>query len=235
MMSDGCRVLFAAFLVLVVGVTAPAFAQAPYVAGTVGVDVSRFDTAETIGIPEIEAGGEALAWSLRLGTSVGERWGVELTFTRPSAAESEINQGYPIPLAVGVGSGVPGITVPPDLAFPIFEFSTRLERRHTTFDTVAWVTPNPGGRVELVYVAGLAFSRIVEDVEVQFPRRIVGLIVPTATRTIDYGVGPVVGMEARVALTDHVLLVPGMRLYGMGGTGRSGWLVRAVAGLAWRF
>jgi len=224
-----------AVMLLVLGlVPAAAFAQSPYVAGAVGVEVSRFDTFENAGFPDTAAGGEAIAWSLRLGTAISERWGVELSFTRPSTLETAISQGYPIPLALGAGAVSSGIAIPPELAFPIFEFRTRVERRHTTVDAVAWVAQNPGGRVEMVYLAGLAFSRIVEDVELQFPWRIVGFV-PTATRTIDYGVGPVVGMEGRVALTDHVQLVPGIRLYGIGGTGRSGWLVRAATGLTWQF
>lgn len=216
-------------------VAAPAFAQSPYVAGAVGIDVSRFDTVEAAGGPDVSAGGEATAWSLRLGTAIGERWGVELAFTRPSDVEREIQQGYPILLAIGAGSTQSALAVPTGIAFPVFESRIRFQRRNTTLDTVAWVAQRAGSRVDLVYLAGIAFTRIVEDVDFTFTRRAVGIVLPNSTRTIVYGVGPVAGIEARVGLTNHVMLVPGVRLHGIGGNGGHGWLLRAATGLAWQF
>jgi hypothetical protein len=56
-------------------------------------------------------------------------------------------------------------------------------------------------------------------------------------RTTTYGLAPVVGFEARIALTDHIRLVPGVRLQGIGrGTnGTAGWLIRPSASLMWEF
>lgn len=59
--------------------------------------------------------------------------------------------------------------------------------------------------------------------------------VPGSTRATTYSVGPVVGVEARLGLTDHVMLVPGMRLQTVGGTAASAWLFRASVGLGWKF
>lgn len=216
-------------------VAAPAFAQPAYVVGAVGVDVSRFDTVEAAGLPSVTPGGEAAALSLRLGTAIGQRWGVELAFTRPSDVERDGYQGYPIPLAVGAAAAQTGLAVPTGIAFPVFESRIRFQRRNTTLDTVAWVAQTAGSRVDIVYLAGIAFTRIVEDVDFEFTRQANGIVWPDSTRTIVYGVAPVAGIEARVGLTDHVMLVPGMRLYGIGGNAGHGWLLRAATGLAWRF
>jgi hypothetical protein len=117
---------------------------------------------------------------------------------------------------------------------PSFDFAIETERRNTTLDTVAWLEQRAGSHVELVYLAGIAFSRVTERVSYRFPVR-TGIVLPTSvTRTTMYGVGPVVGLEARVSLTEHVMIVPGVRLHALGGAA-PGWLARAAAGIGWKF
>jgi hypothetical protein len=215
----------------------PAFAQSPYVSAAVGLDVQRSDRFEAQGGNDTSGDGEAIAFSIRVGTAVGDRWGVELGFTRPSTIERESSYGYPIPLLAALTATTTAANVPSSLIapLPIFESSTRIERRNTTLDAVAWVSQPVGARVELVYLGGLAFSRVVEDLDFQFVRRIATIVVPNSTRTITYGVGPVAGLEGRISLTDHVRLVPGVRLLTIAGSGSDGWLLRATTGLAWHF
>lgn len=223
--------------VLCVLFAAPAFAQSPYVAGAVGVDVSRFARAEGPG-GGLTAGGEATAFSLRLGTAIRDGWGVELEFTWPSEVEREVERGFPVPLLRGQPSpALVSAAIFPDFVFPIFESTIRLKRRNTTIDTVAWVAQAVGGRVDLVYLGGVAFSRVVEEIDFQVSRRagVIGFVIPTSTRTISYGVGPVVGVDARIDLTEHVMLVPGVRLHGVGGNAGTGWLLRSSVGLGWSF
>ena len=229
----------AALFLILTFVAAPAFAQSTYVGAAVGMDVSRFNRVEATGFNDVTAGGEVVAVSLRVGTAVRESWGVELGFTRPSKLESESSQGFPIPLlaaANAVAGGASGVApVGIGVTFPAFEATTTVERRNTTLDTVAWVAQSVGSRVDLVYLGGIAFTRVVEDVNFQFGRRTIAIIFPTSTRTISYDVGPVVGIEARIGLTDHVRLVPGVRLQSLGGNGREGWLLRPAVGLSWQF
>jgi len=220
----------AALFVIFTLIAVPTFAQSPYVGASVGMDVSRFDRVEAAGFNDVTAGGEVVAFSLRLGTAVRENWGVELGFTRPSKLERESNRGFPIPLLANASAPI-GIGI----AIPAFEATTRVERRNTTLDALAWVAQPVGSRVDLVYLGGIAFNRIVEDINFQFTRRIVGIVVPNSTRTITYDVGPVAGIEARIGLTDHVRLVPGVRLQSLGGNAAQGWLLRTSAGLAWQF
>ena len=230
------------FVVLTV-LTTPAFAQSTYVGAAVGMDVSRFNRVEASGFDDITAGGEVLAVSLRLGTEIRDNWGVELGFTYPSELERESSQGFPIPLLAAATSArfefVPaggGATVSGSsaLTFPAFQASTRIERRNTTLDALAWVARSAGDNVDLVFLGGVAFNRITEEVSFQFARPI-GIIFPNSTRTISYDVGPVVGVEGRIELTDNARLVPGLRLQSLGGNGREGWLLRPSVGLAWQF
>jgi hypothetical protein len=231
---------------------ASGFAQSVYVSAAVGMDVSRFSGVETTGFDAPQPGGEAMAVTLRAGTRVGQSWGVELGFTRPSAVEKESTFGFPIPLgslsggirAIGPGASVvPGASVSGtvfSIGSPVFETRTRLQRRDTTLDTVAWIAQPVSSRVDLVYLGGIAFNRTVEEASFEITARaaiLPPIIIPHSVRTTTYGLAPVVGVEARIALTDHIRLVPGVRLQGIGGgtNGTAGWLVRPSAGLMWEF
>jgi hypothetical protein len=220
-----------------VSVAASASAQSTYVGAGVGADIFRPGGVEASGFDE-PRGGEAVAWSLRLGTSITDRWGVEVGFTRPSEIERETRGGYHVPLLgqiVATGQVGPGILTPP--AASIFGSTARTSRRSTTLDAIAWVAQPVGGRVDLIYLGGVAFARTVEEVNFSFPRLGPGIpiIAPTSTRSTTYGAGPVAGFEARVALTDHAILIPGIRLHAIGDQAGGGWLVRPSVALGWRF
>jgi hypothetical protein len=53
--------------------------------------------------------------------------------------------------------------------------------------------------------------------------------------TIEYGVDPIVGMDAGIRMTDHLAIVPGARLQSGGLGARRGWLLRPSVGLRWGF
>jgi hypothetical protein len=215
-----------------------ASAQSTYVAAGVGADIFRPSAVEASGFDE-PRGGEAVAWSLRLGTAVTDRWGVEVAFTRPSEIERETRSGFPIPLlASQIVSGViSSMPITPNTTFPIFESTTRLSRRNSTIDAVVWVAQPVGSRIDLIYLGGVAFARTVEEMDFSFTRRVgvLPIVAPTSTRTTTYDAGPVVGLEGRLALTDNALLIPGIRLHGIGGQVGGGWLVRPSVALGWRF
>ena len=228
-----------ALTVLLLLITSTAFAQSPYVSASVGVDVSRFSGAQMNGRAMQPGGGEAIAGSLRAGTSLGERWGLELGYTRPSEVETENTFGFPMPLVQGPAirfGGEVAASIPSGLAAQLIRIqpSVRSERRDSTLETVAWIR-QPVGPVDVVYLGGLAFNRTVERVTTSFGR-IAILPLPSSVRTTTYGVAPVVGIEGRIGMTEHLRLVAGTRLQTIGGnTGRSGWLVRPSAGLMWMF
>ena len=147
--------------------------------------------------------------------------------------EREVRRLFPLPLFVH--SAVPGV---PASIPPPFESTVRIARRNTTLDAVAWVAQTITSRVDLVYLGGVAFTRAVGEHEFRaVPGRgsSASLVFPRPSRTITYSAGPLVGFEGRVRLTEHVVLIPGIRLHGIGSESGGGWLVRPSVTLGWRF
>lgn len=224
-------------------VTAAAHAQAPYVAATIGADVSRLShsTSSLSRLPSADS--EVFSWSVRVGTPVGENWGVELEFVKSGRSRSEGPNGI-VPLIPGTGTVtlIPGVVTStggtissplPNIPSPI-SFQTDVRRSRSNLDTVAWARQRVGGSIDLVYLGGLAFSRQRIEITQTFPT-LLALFAPGGgtfrTTTINYGTRPLVGAEARIGLTSHMRLVPGIRLQGLA----EGWLLRPYVGLGWFF
>ena len=237
----GSRLVLAVALSLV---ATAAHAQGPYVAATVGADVSRLSHSTSSLTPLPDANSEVFSWSLRVGTPVGESWGVELEFVQSGRSRGEGSNGI-VPLIPGTGTVtlIPGVVTStggtivspqPNLPVPITGFQTDVRRTHSDLDTVAWVRQRVGGSIDLVYLGGVAFSRQRLEITQTFPT-LLALFAPGGgtfrTTTIEYGTRPLVGAEARIGLTSHVRLVPGIRVQGLS----AGWLLRPYAGLGWVF
>lgn len=236
--SPGSRLVQAVVLSLV---ATTAHAQSAYVAATIGADVSRLSHS-TSSLARVPAGdSEVISWSLRAGTPVGESWGVELEFVQSGRSHGEVVPidvlplvGIVTPPGGSIVSPVPTIDVIPRAIPSPIAFQTDVRRSRYNLDTVAWVRQRVSGSVDLVYLGGIAFSRQRIEITQTFPT-FLALFAPGGgafrTTTIEYGTRPLVGAEARIALTSHVRLVPGIRLQGLGG----GWLLRPYAGLGWFF
>jgi hypothetical protein len=210
----------------------PARAQSPYVAATIGADIARFSHTESNTFDAPSSDSEAFSWSLRLGTEIGQNWGTELEFVRSNESRSSVPSGVPSPFAANAASA--STIAIGGIALPVGNFSADVRSRHTDFDGVAWVRQRAAS-IDLVYLGGVVFSRQRTEVSETFPSVLRPLVpVPGGvfrTTTIDLSVRPLIGMEARIGLTPHVKLIPGLRLQGV----TSGWLVRPYAGLGWSF
>lgn len=224
-------------------IAAPAFAQSAYVVGSIGGELTRWSKTESLGFESPSVDGEVFGGSLRVGTSLGDRWGVELEFAGAAALEDETTQGPRILPAFTsltftstTGAVTPGSA--PTIAPIALRYSLRVRQRNPTVSTTAWIRQRAGSRVDLVYVGGVAFTRSTSDQESSFSvLSLPQVYVPSSQliRTTLYNVGPVVGMEARIGLTEHVRLVPSVRLHGLSGQPGNGWLVRTGVGLGWVF
>lgn len=215
---------------------APVYAQGPYVGASIGADIARFSSSDGFDNP---ATGEALSWALRLGGPIGSRFGVELEFARPEEIESEDN---PVRILADLVPGVGTLTVigggqtsSVTTVFPV-PFNIRTSRRNTTLTASAWARQEVSRRFSMVYLGGIGFNRIEQVYEYNFggggrANPLIPTILPRSTRTTEYSVGPMVGVEARVGMSEHLRLVPGIRLHGLD----NGWLVRPAVGLAWEF
>jgi hypothetical protein len=219
----------------------PAGAQSVYVAGAIGAEIVRTSSTRSGGSTYDAGSGEAFAGAIRIGTSISERFGVELEFYRPG--EIETDTGGPLYLPAAIGDLFPGGPVasglPPDLSFPsILSESSRV--RAATTSALAFARQSLGTRVELVYLGGVGFSRVVREIEYGFGARIPPLelsILPASysSRSTQYAAGPVVGVEVRAGMTDHAQLVAGLRMHMVGQGVLDGWMIRPNAGLAWKF
>jgi hypothetical protein len=221
-----------------------ATAQGVYVGGAVAADVVRTSSTKSGGTTYDNGSGEAFGGAIRVGTFVTDRVGVELEYFRPGEIESDA--GGPIYLAESsvVWSSVmsdpafAGLAVPPSTSFPSI-ISQSMRVRTSTTSALLTARQSIGGRVEMVYLGGVGFSRVVREIEYGFPR----LLLPTlpsfprsySTRTTQYAAGPVVGVEVRAGMTEHAQVVAGLRVHTLGQSVVDGWMVRPSVGLAWKF
>jgi hypothetical protein len=217
-----------------------------YVSAALVGDVLLNTHVETSLGRDAPSGGEAIGFALRVGTPLGSRWGVELEFTRAGKIESEFDGVIPLggraDTAISWSSLSPG-SVPAeiDVLFPLPQrptsYTLQTSQRHSTLSTTVWMNQELSQRVSLVYLAGMGFFRTTFENESRFeilplpPGISIPNIFPAVTKTVTYGVRPLAGLEARIGLTEHVDLVPGIRLHGLD----NGWLLRPAVGLAWNF
>lgn len=217
-------------LLVLVGVCSPAaaLAQPAYVGASLVGDVSRFTTVEIDPATFSEGltgGGETLGFGLVVGTALGDRWGVELEFVRPGVVDRSATQRIgPLPA-----------NVPVIFPIPIIEYEVRFEERHTTLTTAAWFRQPIGDRADLCYLGGIAFVRTSQEQGIFFEPRVAVLPIPSTQTITEHTVGPMVGVEGRIRLTDQLVLAPGVRLLAITVAGRDGWLIRPGVGLQWRF
>jgi len=224
----------------------PVLAQSPYVGAAIVGDILRNSHSETTLGRDVPAGGESIGFALRAGMPLGSNWGVEFEFTRPGEIDTDFS-GTPIPLAsraetVAWSSSLPSnVTqlLPQIFPQPV-SYRLRSAQRHSTLSTTLWLKQDASQRIALVYLAGMGFYRATYESESRFeilpagifpPGITAPLIFPTTTKTVSYGVRPLAGFEAHISLTQHVALVPGVRLHGLD----NAWLVRPAIGLEWMF
>jgi hypothetical protein len=237
------RTIAIALVVMAAGVT-PVFGQGGYVGAALVGDIARFDQFDTSG-RDSSGSGEALGFGLRLGTELGTKWGVELEFVRPSEITNDISPDFLPLLAQSRSFSFIEPSLPTSISgtiptiFPPISSSIRTRQRNTTLSAGLWMRQEISPRFSLAYIGGVSFGRTSREIEVKYePIRPIGpiavapiILPPVVTESTTYGVGPMVGLEGRIGLTEHVQIVPGVRLHAIEG----GWLIRPSVGLDWAF
>ncbi len=224
-------------VVALLALSSPAAAQSTYLGASLVGDVMRFSKAEIDddlprGVSEpASIDGEALGFNIRVGRSLGQRWGAEFDFARSGEIENTRRQ-FAIP---AVPRPELPVILPP---IPDFEFEIETEHQRTSYAALLWMRQEIGDRIELAYLGGVGFHRAEteQDFEITDTRLIqwARAIAPNYT-TIEYNVGPAVGLEADIKIGEHIALTAGVRLHGANVSGRNGWLIRPLAGVRWRF
>ena len=206
-----------------------AFAQSIYVGAAVGSDTILANSIEAEGVIGADRGGTTPGLAVRAGIQLGQRWGAEVEVAHALTLERSNTNEFP-------RGGVFG-TIPPGF-MPRFRLDA--EQKATAVNALAWVSYAASARVEVVLVAGASFNRTVVEQRLQFdpsvlagfpPGSISLVIGPPRTTITTYDVGPLVGIETRVAFGDHFRLVPAFRMSSSG----VGWSLRPTAGVAWAF
>ena len=227
----------AAGLVLALAVSESAFAQAPYVGASFIGDVLRV-SGSTDG--DLTGNGETFGGALRAGVPLGTQWGVELEFARTGELEATPDVRILADVQGVVGSGSFGYFPEPAI-FPTPEISTK--RQLSTVSTLLWWNHELNDRVSLAYLGGVSFTRAELAFRVSyddFPIPVfpggVPLPLPRPrpvieSRSVVYDADVAVGFEGRIGMTEHLRLVPGIRLQ----TAAGGWAIRPGVGLQWMF
>jgi hypothetical protein len=217
-----------ATVVLLAGTTA-AQAQSGYVGAAIAADIVRtgsFDGTAMSGT------GEAVSFALRAAAPVTPRFGVEFEFARPAAIERDESPDVRILADLTGFDRAVAPALPPESA--IFSYDVHTWQRNTTMTAAMTVAQPLSSRVSLVYLGGVAFGRIERRFRYSygFPPYLAAIYpVTSETKGVTYEAGPMVGVEGRVGLTEHVQLAPGVRMVAIG----EGWVVRPSVGLNWRF
>lgn len=236
---------------------APAMAQGVYVNASAGVSVLRFGGVEDGGITGLSRNGEPGSWSMRVGAPLGSRWGIELEFVRTLESKEETT----IDLLRGIPAGLPGgftvsglysvnpsaiqwtsagdVTVISSSLSSPFDVRYRAREQQSSLVPTVWFRTDVSRRIAMVFLGGVAFNRTARETEFSLPTLpifspvapIRSTLAPSSTKSTQYGTGAAVGIEARIGLTDHVQLIPGVRMQGLGG----GWSLRPAVGMGWQF
>ena len=232
-----CRILSVAMSMLVAS-AASASAQGTYVSASFFGDIVRSTHTESSGVPLSGGGGEAMGVALRVGTPLGAVWGVEAEFARPSEIEDETQPLVPLTSLTFSQTSPAFSTLEDYLTFsrvlPSFPFSARATQRNRTLSASLWFHQQLSGRVAMVYLGGMGFYRAERTQEFSYPPLLASLPIslpPYQSTTVIYGVSPLAGVESRISMTEHLQLVPGVRLQVV----EDGWLIRPAVGLAWTF
>ena len=184
-------------------------------------------------VPELRwASGGAPRWRWRTDSPSS-------TVTPPTAACCRLGVRAPVNIPPTLVGGVVGID-----AFPPIRFAPTLrmevEQQLTAVNALAWVSYALSSRIDLILPPGARSTgrawRGVSGSSRSFCRDFLPGCPPfefygPSTRVVNYGVGPVVGVETRIALGDHVRVVPALRM----SSAFAGWSVRPTAGIAWMF
>jgi len=190
----------------------PPPAQGPYVSLSAFADVKRFSGDPATNVLDGQAAGIAAAF----GSSLGARWDLEIGVDAPRDSTSSR------PRVVTVRREV--ITL-----------QSRTRNRALSFATLIRFRARQRGRLQMGYLGGLSFLRLQRQFDTLAPADTPDALVPRPTEVRSYGAAPTIGVDAHLAITDHLLVVPSIRVSAFNFDGVSGVLLRPRIGVGWVF
>ena len=186
--------------------------ESAYVTGGTFLGVKRFSGDPTEGVLNGEATGGAIA----VGTSIGSRWDLQ------------------------VGLDVTGFSEtrrPRDITFQrdTITLTSVAENQVVSVATLLRFRAAPRGRLRLGYLGGLSFVRMHRRFHTDAPDGTPTGLIPRPDERVDYSAAPTVGIDARIAVSDHLSVIPGIHACVFRFADESGFLVRPRIGVRWAF
>lgn len=206
-----------AALVAVAAVAAPAAAQAPIVErayATVGLfgDIKRFSGDPTDSTLDGQVAGGAVA----IGTFIGSRWDLHLGLDVSGFSRTQHSRDI-------------------TLRRERITLTSITENQALSVATLLRFRASSHGRVRLGYLGGVTFVRLHRKFHTTAPPGTPSALIPKPDERVDYSAAPTVGIDARIALTEHLSVVPGLHACVFRFSDDSGLLVRPRIGVRWAF
>lgn len=186
--------------------------ESGYVTGGAFVGVKRFS-----GDPaEATLDGTTTGGTLAVGTSIGPRWdlqvGLDVTgFSRTQRSRDITFQRRTITL------------------------TSVTENQALSVATLLRFRSAAHGRVRLGYLGGLSFVRLHRRFRTDAPDGTPAGLIPRSEARVDYSAAPTVGIDARIAMTEHLAVIPGIHACVFRFADESGLVVRPRIGIRWAF
>lgn len=209
------RLLCAVGAILAIAGTAraqPVATESAYVTGGAFVEVKRFSGDPTEGILDGHAAGGALA----VGTHIGSQWDLQLGLDVTGFSRSERPR-----------------TV--TLQKQTYTLTSIAENQVLSVATLLRYRGAAHGRVRLGYLGGLSFIKLHRRFHSEAADGTPAGLIPRSEELVDYSAAPTVGLDARIALSQHLSLIPGIHACVFRFGSDSGLLVRPRIGLRWAF
>jgi hypothetical protein len=91
------------------------------------------------------------------------------------------------------------------------------------------------GRVQFGYLGGISFIRLRRDAHTEAGEDVPSGLIPRPVSFIDYSAAPTLGFDARIILSEHLSLLPGIHATIVNFEPDSGILLWPRVGVRWRF
>lgn len=189
-----------------------AIAESAYVTGGVFVDVKRFSGDPTESILD----GEAVGGAVALGTHIGSRWDLQVGLDIGGFSRTER------PRTITIGKET-------------YSLTSIAENKVSSVTTLLRFRSTPHGHVRLGYLGGLSFVRLHRRFHTEAPEGTPAGLIPRPNAQVDYAAAPTVGIDARIAINEHLSVIPAMYACVFRFGDESGVIVRPRVGVRWAF
>ena len=186
--------------------------EGAYVTAGAFVDVKRFSGDPTQGILDGNAPGGAVA----VGTYIGSHWDLQLGLDATGFSRTE----RPRTVTLQKRS---------------YALTSVAENQVVSVATLVRYRADSHGRWRLGYLGGLSFIRLRERFHTDASAGTPAGLIPKPEEMVDYSAAPTVGLDARIALSQHLSLVPAVYACVFRFGNDSGLLFRPRIGVRWSF